>query len=234
MKRNIQTFWDTYGISKHEKLKQTKNIIYIYHSKTYILVELQKMYITRKEKYICVCPHRNVVQSHRTNNITRAWLPKQYLKYRYPSLHWVFWRFLIKVSFPLTLSSLFDFVQLKMRAIEPELLKSHGGHRPQPTLLTFLDWPNGPHWCESTTRATSHLAVFFSPNNDKSVHRFHFWTCSKTINSVVFQFHFTAYWAAKSDNQFAQMMWQNGIGLYIERTVLQKYISIVGVSQRDA
>ena len=26
------------------------------------------------------------------------------------------------------------FVQLKMRAIEPELLKSNGGHRPQPTL----------------------------------------------------------------------------------------------------
>ena len=30
MKRNIQPFWNTYGISKHEKLKQTKTHIYIY------------------------------------------------------------------------------------------------------------------------------------------------------------------------------------------------------------
>ena len=38
----------------------------------------KKMYITRKEKIYMLCPHRNVVQSQRTNYITRAGLPKQY------------------------------------------------------------------------------------------------------------------------------------------------------------
>ena len=38
----------------------------------------------------------------------------------------------------------------KMRAIEPKFLKSNGGHRPQPILLTFLDWLSGPRWYMST------------------------------------------------------------------------------------
>ena len=166
MKRNIQPFWDTYGISKHETPKQTNKQtnthahthIYIY---TYIYISPQNIcigktarniYITRKETYICVIPNNNYVQSQRRNNITRAWLPKEYQKYCYPSLYTAYFgSFWSKFLFLLiTFESLFDFVQLKMRAIEPELLKSHGGHRPQPTLLTFLDWPNGPHWCEST------------------------------------------------------------------------------------
>ena len=69
----------------------------------------------------------------------RVWIPKE--PYTLHSL-----MFFGKISkLLITLSRFLIFVQLKMWAIEPELLKSHGGHRPQPTLLTSLDWPNGPH-----------------------------------------------------------------------------------------
>ena len=53
------------------------------------------------------------------------------------------------------------------------------------------------------THATNHVVVFSPPSNNKRVHRPHFWTCSKTINSVDSLLPFTAYWAAKSDNWFA-------------------------------
>ena len=116
------------------------------------------------------------------------------------------------------------FVQLKMWTIESELLKSNGGHRPQPTLLTCLDWPNGPHWYKSTcARMPQTTSLFFSPSNDRSVHRPHFWTCSITINSVVPLLHFTAYWATKSDNWFVNAICQyhmskiGHVGLHISR-----------------
>ena len=74
----------------------------------------------------------------------RVWIPKE--PYALHSL-----MFIGKVSkFMIFFLSVLIFVQLKNLAIEPELLKSHGGHRPQPTLLTFLGWSNEPHWYKST------------------------------------------------------------------------------------
>ena len=88
-----------------------------------------------------------------------------------------------------------------MRAIEQELLKSSGGHRPQPILLTFLDWPMGRvdtsqlvHACHKPLSCFPHKAMINTSTVLTSGH------VKKTIDSVVSLLRFTAYWAAKSDN----------------------------------
>ena len=136
--------------------KQMHTYIYIYihmyHPKTVILVELQKKVCHQKRKiYI--------------RNSRKAKL------YMYKAEEWIILRvpdfpknigsiifhpytlhiFVVDKSFfsSWLLLSSFLFFQLKMRAIGPKFLKSNGGHRPQPILLTFLDWSNGLRWYKS-------------------------------------------------------------------------------------
>ena len=111
-----------------------------------------KRHVCHKKRKICVIRHRNFVQNQRRNNIYACLTPQRILEILWSiPIHCIFWRFLIKISFPLDYFCIpFGLCSTKMRAIEPELLKSRGGHRPQPSMLTFLVWPNGPHWCEST------------------------------------------------------------------------------------
>ena len=63
MKRNIRPFWDTYGISKHEKLKQKTRIyiykyvfifipIFILYIFIYIYISPQNIYTGRIAKHV--------------------------------------------------------------------------------------------------------------------------------------------------------------------------------------
>ena len=72
-----------------------------------------------------------------------------------------------------------------MRAAEPELLQSNGAHRPQPTLVSFLDCPMGRVDASQLVHARHKaLAAFFPRNKDTNVHRPRFWACSKPQNAL--------------------------------------------------
>ena len=142
--------------------KQKHIFIYIYHPKTFLLVELQKMCITRKEK-IYAYVHRHVVQSQRTNNITRAWLPKTILEISLsiPTLH------ILEVSdqssFPLDYFLIpFWFCSTKNAGLWTGIVEITWWPQATtyPANFSWLAQWTALVQVNLCTRATSHLAVF--------------------------------------------------------------------------
>ena len=153
--------------------KQTNIYIYTYVSpqESYTGRTAKKMYVTRKEKYTCVIPEKQVihVQSQRMNSITRVLILQRILEvFLFIPIHCIFWRFLIRVSFPL------DYVWVPFCFFSTK----NAGH--WAGIVEIKWWPQATTYSANfswlvqwaalipvnlCTHATDHLVVFSPPSN---------------------------------------------------------------------